>query len=148
MVREEMREILWQLDSARRRLLRPYFLEIGLTLGQGQPRILKNLAELGSMSQRELADVCRLDVTTMSRTLDRLEEAGLLEREPNPECRRSHRILLTPDGRKKAEQVIAGFQKIDDRLLEGLSDNEIEGILTGLRRMLKNLEETPEIEES
>ncbi|MCJ7835352.1 MarR family transcriptional regulator [Cuneatibacter sp. NSJ-177] len=146
MQKSEVREILWELDSARRRLLRPYFLEIGLTLGEGQPRILRWLAEHGPMSQRELADACRLDVTTMSRTLDRLAEAGYLERERNPECRRSHLISLTPAGREKAQQVIDGFRIVDERLLAGFRENEAKEILAGLRRMLKNLESAPAIE--
>lgn len=143
MQKNEVRETLWELEAARRRVLRPYFLEIGLTLGEGQPRILKWLAEHGPANQRELADGCRLDVTTMSRTLDRLAEAGYLERERNPECRRSHRISLTPAGQEKARQVIAGFQRLNSLLLAGFGDAEIETLLAGLRRMLKNLEDSP-----
>ena len=47
------------------------------------------------MTQKKLADACLLDVTTMSRTLDRMEQAGLLVRESNPDCRRSW--LIDPD---------------------------------------------------
>lgn len=141
MEKSEIREILWQLDQARKQLLQPYFLEIGLTLGQGQPRILKTLLLHGTMTQRELADRCRLDVTTMSRVLDRMQDAGFLKREQNPECRRSYQIVLTEEGRKKAEQVIKGFSYVDDCLWNGFSEVEMEVVVNGLKKMLRNVNE-------
>ena len=53
------------------------------------------------MSQRELADACMFDVTTLSRTLDKMEKAGLVTRKVNPASRRAHLIALTPEERKK-----------------------------------------------
>ena len=53
------------------------------------------------MNQKELADACLMDVTTMSRTLDRMEKDGLLKRENNPASRRSWNVLLTDYGRQK-----------------------------------------------
>ena len=94
----EVRHYLFDVEMLRRRLLRPYFIDMGLTVGQGQPRILYELKKGGQMTQRELSDVCLIDVTTMSRTLDRLEKMGLIIRESNPECRRSWVIKLTKEG--------------------------------------------------
>ena len=39
----EVREMMFAIDQARRRLLQPRFTQLGLTLGQGQPRILNYL---------------------------------------------------------------------------------------------------------
>ena len=114
MERATVREVLLQLESNRKRLLKPYFQEIGLTLGQGQPRILNTLLKKDHISQRELADQCEMDVTNMSRTLDRMVEAGFLTRERKPGCRRSYLIVLTEFGRKKAEEVHRGFKKVDE----------------------------------
>lgn len=140
MKKEWIREALWELEIERRRMLRPYFLGIGLTLGQGQPRILRTLAMEGPKTQRELADACRLDVATMSRTLDRLEEGGLLCRERNPDSRRSYLVSLTSAGQKKAEQVTEGFRQVDEKLWEGFSQEEMQVLLQGLKRMRQNLE--------
>ena len=74
----------------------------GLTVGQGQPRILNSLRKYGTMTQRELADCCFVDVTTISRTVDRLVAAGLLSKQIDPECRRSCLISLTEEGRKNS----------------------------------------------
>ena len=91
----EVRHYLFDVEMLRRRLLRPHFIKMGLTVGQGQPRILYELRKSGRMTQKELSDACLIEVTTMSRTLDRLEKMGLIIRENNPECRRSWIIKLT-----------------------------------------------------
>ena len=79
----EIKNVFFDIEMLRRRLIRPFFIELGLTVGQGQPRILKELRKHGTMNQKELADACLMDVTTMSRTLDRMEKDGLLKRENN-----------------------------------------------------------------
>ena len=89
----KIRELWFQVNTLRRAALRPYFQEIGLTVGQGQPRILNSLRKYGTMTQRELADCCFVDVTTISRTVDRLVAAGLLSKQIDPECRRSCLII-------------------------------------------------------
>lgn len=137
---EMLRRQLFQTENKIRQSLKPRFLELGLTLGQGQPRILKNLLEHGKMTQKELADACCLDVTTMSRTLDRLEEMGLLIRQINPACRRSWLISLTEEGKEKALKVCSYFQQTDDKIHQGFSEEDIETLLTMLKKIQDNLE--------
>ena len=43
---------IFDVEMLRRRFIRPYFIELGLTVGQGQPRILKELREHGAMNQK------------------------------------------------------------------------------------------------
>ena len=66
-----MKNEIFDVEMLRRRFIRPYFIELGLTVGQGQPHILKELREHGAMNQKELSDACLIEVTTMSRTIDR-----------------------------------------------------------------------------
>ena len=40
---KKTKNIFFDIEMLRRRLIRPYFIELGLTVGQGQPRILKEL---------------------------------------------------------------------------------------------------------
>lgn len=144
MEHEAVRNILFRTELLRKKFLRGYFLDIGLTIGQGQPRILKNLLKQGPMTQRALADLCMLDVTTMSRTIDRLEESGLLSRENNPECRRSYLISLTEKGKKKAEQVAEIFKRADEVICSGLSEQELESLYRMMEKIENNLGEALE----
>lgn len=139
MKHEDIKNILFKIELSRRNFLRPYFIEIGLTVGQGQPRILRELYLSGPMSQRELADACFLDVTTMSRTIDRLVSAGLIVRESNPECRRSFIISLTDNGRKKAEDVIDIFAMADEVFCENISEEELVSFCKTAQKIENNI---------
>lgn len=139
MKHEDIRIIMFKTDLLRRQFLKPYYLEMGLTVGQGQPRILKNLLEHGKMTQKALAEVCGLDVTTMSRTLDKLEAMGLLVRENNPNCRRSYLISLTPDGEKKAVQVSGVFKRLEDVMCRDIPEEELEAFYKTMEKIEANL---------
>lgn len=139
MEKSNIGKILHRMDLERRQLMRPRFLKLGLTVGEGQPRILSCLLEQGEMSQRELADACMFDVTTMSRTLDKMENAGLIKRHVNPSSRRAHLIGLTPEGKEKAEQVNQQFVWLDQVLREGIEEKEIESLYRTLEKIENNI---------
>lgn len=140
MKKSEIRELMNEITQIRRRELRPYFLSLGLTVGQGQPRILRCLlANEGPMTQRALADACYLDPTTMSRTLDHLQEAGLLFRQPHPDSRRAWLIDLTDAGREKAVKICARLAQWDEKLLTGFTQDELDSVRDALQCMLQNL---------
>ena len=63
--RYKVRHLLIRAEKARGRLLQPLFHSIGLTFGQGHARILDSLLARDHVTQKELADICHMDVTTM-----------------------------------------------------------------------------------
>lgn len=139
--KSEIREMLFYLDQTRKKLLQPRLLELGLTLGQGQPRILRSLYAREDVTQKELADDCRLDVTTLSRALDYMEKGGFLLRRRDPDNRRSCRIILTEKGKETARQVLAAFEEMDEKIRQGFTDPELDSLLAGLKKIARNLEE-------
>lgn len=141
MEKKMLREILFQVDTLRRRMIQNFLIEIGLTPGQGQARIMQFLAEHDPVTQRVLAQACMLDVTTMSRTLDKMEQGGYLERVPNPGCRRSYLVRLTEKGLEKEKEVAAGLEALDEILCGSLSDAELGSMIEGLKMVQANLKE-------
>ena len=99
------------------------------------------------MNQKELADACLMDVTTMSRTLDRMEKDGLLKRENNPASRRSWNVSLTDYGAQKAEEVIRIFNRIDNVIYNGFSEEEVQTLSVMADKVEKNLWEAIKNEE-
>ena len=126
MEKNSIRKILHRLDLERRQLMRPKFLELGLTVGEGQPRILDCLLDREELTQRELADLCMFDVTTMSRTLDKMEQAGLIQRNKKK-------------GKEKGKQVREEFNWLDEMLQKGLTREELETVYGILEKIEKNL---------
>ncbi len=137
----ELREAMIQVELTRKRLLQPLFLDLGLTLGQGQPRILSHLLQQEGITQKELADLCHMDVTTLSRTLDHMERAELLLRQRDPDCRRSFQIVLTEKGRQTARRVREIFHRLDHRILSALEPEEARAMITALQKIACALEQ-------
>lgn len=138
--KQSLREILFQIELLKRRKVQRFLLDIGLTPGQGQARILAYLSSHSSVTQKEIADRCMLDVTTMSRVLNKLEEMGLISRQRDPGCRRAYQIGLTEAGRQKAEEVNRGFERLEEMLCRELSEEEIGSLMTGLKKVKESLE--------
>ena len=138
--KQSLREILFQIELLKRRKVQRFLLDIGLTPGQGQARILVYLSSHSSVTQKEIADRGMLDVTTMSRLLNKLEEMGLISRQRDPGCRRAYQIGLTEAGRQKAEEVNRGFERLEEMLCRELSEEEIGSLTTGLKKVKESLE--------
>jgi len=77
-------------------------------------------ASEGALSQRELVSRVRRTAGTMSVRLGRLERAGLLIREPDPENRRSVTVTLTDRGRERLRAARPDYEERARRLFEGL----------------------------
>ncbi len=94
--------------------------------------VLDALAEDDVQSQQSLAS--RLDVsrTIMVRLVDRLEDAGLAARTPNPANRRSHILSITDAGRA----TLAELSTRDDELTAPLTARERTRLKELLRRLV------------
>ena len=74
------------------------------------------------ISQKELAARLKCNPSTVVDPTDRLEEAGLVNRQPRPSDRRVNVLVLTPKGKKIREHLIerlfeppAAFRKLPAR---------------------------------
>ena len=137
-----------RLEYERRRYLRAYFQTLNIPLGQGQPRILAQLHRSGPSSQKELSAVCGIDESTVSRSVDRLAEAGLVQRTPDPACRRSTRVSLTPQGAAAAAKVVVAFEHEDAVLRTALGGADEKTVIATLSAMADAMAAAPPYEES
>jgi MarR family transcriptional regulator for hemolysin len=77
-----------------------------------QWKVLFKLTLKPELRQSELADMLDLEPITLSRIIDRLEEAGLVERAADPSDRRAWRLHITA----KAKPVVAKLRAIADEM--------------------------------
>ena len=78
-----------------------------------------------------------IEPITLSRIVDRLQEAGLIEREPDPTDRRAWRLHVTA----KAEPIVEKLQAVaDDMTAEAFEGIDPDDIAT-LRRVLAHVRE-------
>jgi DNA-binding MarR family transcriptional regulator len=76
----------------------------------------------------------------MTKRLDRLEDAGLVARRPDPGDRRGTLVGLTPKGRAVVDDALVTHVANEKRLLEPLSATERRALDRLLRQVLAGLE--------
>ncbi len=118
--------------------------EIGVSIPQCD--VLTTLTEQEGVSQQELA--ARLYVTkgNISGLIDRLAEAGLVERRSIASDRRQHAIYLTEAGRAIAERAIAVQRRWIASTLGRMAETDLEALeakLVALRDIVREAE-TPQ----
>lgn len=99
------------------------------------------IAQPGSKLQ-EIAEGLGLTPPTVSVGVRRLEEAGLLERHPDPTDGRAWQFDLTETGTALCERVRRYRQEKTQRLLAGLTPEEQTTLLLLLERALETAEES------
>ena len=93
----------------------------------------------GEMSQQELADQLQKDKNSVTRLVDAIERKGFVVRRQNTSDRRSNTLVLTEQAEKlKADAKQKGIS-ILDKMLEGISEDELRTFLTILRKLSLNM---------
>ena len=90
----------------------------------------------GEFTQKELADQCALDKTTMVVTMDALEKAELAERRPSPTDRRARIIAVTEQGAALVEQGDAIIAGLYADVLESLPADERGAFVGALQSLM------------
>ena len=91
---------------------------------RAQWRVLFSLARIDGPSQSELADILDVERITLCRMVDRLAEAGLVERRADPSDRRIWRLHLTERATPVIEKLSAIADDMEENMLEPLSADE------------------------
>lgn len=93
----------------------------------------------GDLKQQQLADEMQKDKNSVTKLIDALEQKGLVMRHQNPTDRRSNTIVLTEKGHSlKLDAKTVGISSLD-KMLEGLSEQEIQSFIVVMRRISKNM---------
>jgi DNA-binding MarR family transcriptional regulator len=111
----------------------------GRAVSRGEYRVLLGLYDEDGVPQRALCDRFHLDRGVVARVVGRLEQKGYVERRPDPEDRRRKLVSLT-DRAERLRPALTDLQAtLDDELTAGLSDEEVETLVEGLRQVCSNL---------
>ena len=117
------------------------FAEFGLTVGEFD--VLATLRRSGQpyqLSPTELFNTLMVSSGTMTHRIDRLEQAGLVKRIPDPSDRRGTLIELTDQGFDVIEEAVAAHVANEHRVLSVLTKLERETLTQLLRKFLGSFE--------
>ena len=106
--------------------------------GQQAAMILRCAGESGE-SFESLAKSLGTDSAGITRLADRLEEKGLMARNPSPTDRRATLLILSSAGHDLLPRLRQTMGRWRDHVLRGVSDTELSQLNRLLGRILKNI---------
>ena len=135
--------LAWEIaDTAHsvRRAFDRRALKLGVT--RAQWRLMLRLAASPSLRQVEVAELLDIEPITLCRIVDRLEEAGLVERQRDPSDRRAWLLNLTQRAEPLLEKLRAIATELSAEAFGGLELAQIDALRSGLARIRDNLSQS------
>jgi len=119
--------------------------EIVSKRGLGIPHyvVLALLAETPGLPNAELARKAFVTPQSMNEVLQLLEASGLVERQPSPSNARILNAQLTQTGERKWRSVNDDVRELEERLLLGLTRDEVHALNRTLETIIRNMTPTP-----
>ena len=111
--------------------------DTGLTIGQ--PKVLDYLKDHDGAGQKEIARGCHIEPGTLTTILNRMEDAGLVERRMLNGNRRSLYVFLTGKGKEQLKLVTEAFSGMEEEAFRGISETERELFMDLMLRIYENI---------
>lgn len=86
--------------------------------------VLKCLWDEDGQPPKQIAKILSLDSSTITGILDRMENKGLIKRNPDLDDRRTLKVVITGDGLKLQEQIERVIKDTNKHFLQIFSDEE------------------------
>lgn len=135
-----MEDLLFEINEtarAVRRLFDQRASAIGVT--RAQWRVLARLKREPGLKQVELAERLDMEPITLCRIVDRLEEAALVERKPDPADRRAWRLELTNKAAPLVEQLRGVAHDLAQDATDGIKEAELRNLQAQLAAIRDNV---------
>jgi DNA-binding MarR family transcriptional regulator len=104
-------------------------------------RALSLLTISAGLTVNELSFLAVVEQSTMSRTLDSLEEQGYVRRQSRADDMRVREIHITDDGRLAFQGFWPTLYEVYSQLFDGIDAEEYDAFITTLHKILRNMHE-------
>jgi DNA-binding MarR family transcriptional regulator len=112
--------------------------EIGLDIPYW--RVLMILGEQSPRSVKQIADAAVINLSTMTRIIQRMEAAGLVSCSLQPTDNRVTEVALTEGGEAKLGEARRATAPVYAQVIDGFSARDFERLIGNLNRLHLNLE--------
>ena len=106
-----------------------------------QCQVLMEVRKDQPLAMQPLANRLHLAVSTVTRVVDKLVARNLLLRSAGEEDRRMVLLTLTKAGQQSIDQLIRDYDSFFDRLVKRIPAEHLPGFITGLRVMVREVQE-------
>ncbi len=121
-------------------LLRPETTPCGQPLSVSEAHALRELFRRDGGTQTELANILRLEKSTVSRLVKHLQAKGWVLRERDPDDGRAIRLRLTETGKRLAGQVAMARAAYFASIVEGIPVADRDNVIAAFQTVVNALE--------
>ena len=107
-----------------------------LGISVAQLTTLMYVSKHSGCSLTELADLLDLNKSAVTGLVQRMERAGTLRREANPDDGRGHLLFVTPKGNELRERARPLLRRLNGELTEGFDGAEMETVYRYLNTVI------------
>jgi len=97
--------------------------------------VLININSKEGTPATKIAPLMGLEARSLTRMLKSMEEKGLIYKKPDPVDKRSVRIFLTPEGKRKKEISVNTIMEFNELVREVVSSEELENFFTVFQKI-------------
>jgi DNA-binding MarR family transcriptional regulator len=102
--------------------------------------LLVGVERVGPIALVELADRVGRDYTTVSRQVSKLEQLGLVKREPNTVDRRVRKVAITHRGKAMTSRIDSARERIGRKIFATWEPQEVEALIRLMRKFADGLQ--------
>ena len=113
--------------------------KFGINISQDQWLVLGPVWKNEGLSQKDIAEYCGKDKTSVTKIIDTLEKRNLMVRYPDQIDQRIKRVILSNKGKELMEKSMPIMEQTRNEVRKGISDQEISLFKTVLRKIYTNL---------
>lgn len=134
--------IMIQTDRMHKQLIDSSVADIGIH--RTQHRILMHIARNNKLdSQKSLADHIGVTPAAITGALKKLEQGGYIRRVQGAD-NRYNEVEITESGKRVVRETRELFMGIDRALFEGFTEDELDGYISYLEKIQKNIKKREE----
>lgn len=134
--------LLHHLVRQRETALSDVLSPVGLSLLQWQ--VMSTLNRLERATMGDVAAFCAADRTTLTRTVDKMVDADLIQRERDRVDRRQVHLVLTAAGRERFLQGLDAVEPFNRRVSRVIQPEELSVLKGMIRRVLDDVLDDPD----
>ncbi len=132
--------MLWEIAETATALRRAFDRRaVSLGVTRAQWRVLAKLNRTPGLRQVDLAEHLDMEAITLCRIVDRLAEAGLVERQADPLDRRAWKLMLTTKSRPLVKKLGALADDLAEEAFTGMAADKRDAMRTALGQIRDNV---------
>lgn len=115
--------------------------EAGIPLDRALFPLLVGIERFGPIGVVDLADRAGRDYTTVSRQVAKLEELGLIKRQPSKSDRRVREAAITPKGKAMTHLLDAARERLGRAIFKTWEPHDLDDLVRLMRRFADALQQ-------